>query len=98
MKIGQLGSYVMDIAIKKLTRIAIDFGLGTRQCDQAAETLMCFSSIHIQPSIIADLKEVCHSVIDASLSPKSCHRHYPQRAKKKKEISWRTTNGGLLRP
>jgi hypothetical protein len=58
MKLGGLRAFAMDIAIEKLTRIAIDYGLGSRKCDQAAEALMCIPSVHTQPKLLGDLRAV----------------------------------------
>lgn len=69
-------SLLLNIALEELIRAAIDGGLGSRRCEQVADTLIAMSSINVRARVLMKLRKVSSSdcplhVLLISRSPKT---------------------------
>ncbi|KAF8592239.1 hypothetical protein K439DRAFT_1626245 [Ramaria rubella] len=51
-------SLLLNIALEELMRAAIDGGLGSRRCEQVADTLIAMSSINVRARVLMKLRRV----------------------------------------
>lgn len=51
-------SLLLNIALDELMRAAVDGGLGSRRCEQVADTLIAMSSINVRSRVLTKLRRV----------------------------------------
>jgi hypothetical protein len=51
-------SLLLNIALEELIRAAVDGGLGSRRCEQVADTLIAMSSINVRARVLMKLRRV----------------------------------------
>ena len=49
---------LLNIALEELMRAAVDGGLGSRRCEQVADTLIAMSSINVRGRVLMKLRRV----------------------------------------
>ena len=63
-ELGKHDTLLLNVALEELMRAAIDGGLGSRRCEQVADTLIAMSSINVRAKVLVKLRHVRPSLRD----------------------------------
>ncbi|KAM6496242.1 hypothetical protein JOM56_008948 [Amanita muscaria] len=77
-EVAKLDSFVIDVVLDELIRMAVDGGVGSSRCDAVAKILTCLSSIGVRAKVYSRLRKTLGKISPKASNALTGHTHWPE--------------------
>ncbi|KIL70462.1 hypothetical protein M378DRAFT_1044573 [Amanita muscaria Koide BX008] len=77
-EVAKLDSFVIDVVLDELIRMAVDGGVGSSRCDAVAKILTCLSSIGVRAKVYFRLRKTLGKISPKASNALTEHTHWPE--------------------